>query len=188
MDVIPTHVGGLPAKFHPRPFSISEAQMSATTSKQPVRNNPTPIVEQGQQFYLDFDFMGASTEDYTRPDKEKDQVVLSYDGYNSYLLAVDEVSKYVWVFLTKSKEPPLDLITSFLNRFGHEKGDFLRTDQGSELARSDAFRQTALTRHFELEIMPSYVVEPIGADSPSQNGAVFPFHYVSRLQQKELPP
>ena len=65
--------------------------------------------------------------------------MLSYDGFNSYLLAMDEVSKYIWVFLTTSKEPPLDLITSFLNRFGHEKGGFICTDQGGELARSAAF-------------------------------------------------
>ena len=56
--------------------------------------------------------MRASTDDYSRPDKEKDRVVLSYDGYTSYLLAVDELSKHVWVFLTKSKEPPIELVTT----------------------------------------------------------------------------
>ena len=116
--------------------------------------------------YLDFGFLRASTDDYSRPDKEKDRVVLSYDGFNSYLLAVDEISKYVWVFLTKSKEPPIDIIKLFLTKHGHKDGGLIRTDQGGELARSSAFRDACS------ELDNPYIIEPTGADSPSQNGAV----------------
>jgi hypothetical protein len=54
---------------------------------------------------MDYGFMRASTSDYTRRDKSKDRVVQSYDGYSSYLLIVDEATRFVWVFLTNSKSP-----------------------------------------------------------------------------------
>ena len=56
---------------------------------------------------MDFGFMRASTDDYRRPNKNTDRVVQSYDGFSAYLLIVDGASRQVWVFLTKSKTPPL---------------------------------------------------------------------------------
>ena len=109
--------------------------------------------------------MRASSLDYTKPDKTLDWVIDSWDGYSSYLLIVDEASLYIWVFLTKSKEPPLDLIDTFLDCFGHRNGGSIRSDQGGELARLFAYSDLLLRKH-------KYVVEPTGTDSPSQNGAV----------------
>ena len=37
-------------------------------------------------------------------------------------------SQYIWVFLTKTKEPPLDIIDTFLDRCGHEHGGSISTD------------------------------------------------------------
>jgi hypothetical protein len=71
----------------------------------------------------------------------------------------------MWVFLTKSKDPPLDIIDSFLKKFGHDNGGSIRSDQGGELAKSTALADMVLREH-------SYVFEPTSADSPSQNGAV----------------
>ena len=68
-------------------------------------------------------------------------------------------------FLTNTKEPPLDLIDTFLTRFGHAHGGSIRTDQGGELARSFQLSDMVLRTH-------NYVIEPTGVDSPSQNGAV----------------
>ena len=109
--------------------------------------------------------MRASTSDYARPNKSTDRVVSSYDGYTSYLLVIDEASRMAWVFLTKSKDPPIDIVRAFLTLHGHSDGGCVRTDQGGELASSGAFRDL-LMREF------SYSLEPTGADSPSQNGAV----------------
>jgi hypothetical protein len=81
-----------------------------------------------------------------------------------YLLIVNEASRFLWVFLTKSEEPPLAIVEMFLGRFGHADGGVVRTDQGSELARSPEFCDTILHNY-------QYVIEPTGADSPSQNGA-----------------
>ncbi len=109
--------------------------------------------------------MCASTTDYARPNKSTDKVVSSYDGYTLYLLIIDEASWYAWVFLTKSKDPPLNIVRAFLRLHGHADGGSIRTDQGGELASSFAFGDLVLK-----EI--GYTLEPTGADSPSQNGAV----------------
>ena len=78
---------------------------------------------------------------------------------------MDEASWYIWVFLTKSEDPPIDIIETFLGRFGHADGGIIRTNQGGELARSSDLSDTILRNH-------QYVIEYTGADSPSQNGAV----------------
>ncbi len=83
--------------------------------------------------------MRSSTSDYAHPNKATDLVVLSYDGFNSYLLIIDEASRYAWVFLTKSKDPPLDIIRAFFTMHGHWDGGCVCTDQGGELASSSAF-------------------------------------------------
>ena len=114
---------------------------------------------------MDFGFKRASTSQYAKPNKKDDRVVLSYDGFSSYLLVVDEASRYIWIFLTNTKEPPLDLIDTFLTRYRHAHGGSIRTDQGGELARSFKLSDLVLRTH-------NYVLEPTGADSPSQNGAV----------------
>jgi hypothetical protein len=114
---------------------------------------------------MDFGFMRASAEDYTRADKTKDRVIFSYDGYSSYLLIVDEASCYIWAFLTNSKSLPLDIVREFLRHHGHVEGGCVQTDQGGELAQSHAF-QDLLLREFH------YTLEPTSLDMPSQNGAV----------------
>ncbi len=100
--------------------------------------------------------MRASTTDYSRRDKSKDRVVLSYDGFSAYLLIVDKALRYVWIFLTNSKSPPLDIIEEFLTLHGHAEGGCIRTDQGGELAGSSKF-QDILLQQFH------YTIEPTGA-------------------------
>jgi hypothetical protein len=91
-------------------------------------------------------------------------VVYSYDGFTFYLLIVDEASRYVWVFLTNSKSPPLNIIDEFLKTHGLQDGGFIRTDQGGELAGSQAFLDICGVNH--------YKSKPTGSDTPSQNGAI----------------
>jgi hypothetical protein len=62
---------------------------------------------------MDFGFMRSSSKDYKRPNKVTDRVVTSYDGYSSHLVIVDGASCRVWVFLTKMKEPPIDILRAF---------------------------------------------------------------------------
>ncbi len=109
--------------------------------------------------------MRASTSDYSHPQKSKDRVVQLYDGFTSYLLIVNEATRYVWVFLTTSKDPPLDIVSKFLHHHSHKTGGSIRTDQGGELAHSLEFQDLVLWKFH-------YTLEPTGADSPSQNGTV----------------
>ena len=71
---------------------------------------------------MDFGFMKASTANYEKPNKQTDQVVLSYDGYSAYLIIVDGTSQRLWVFLTQSKEPPLEIVRAFMKKFGKGGG------------------------------------------------------------------
>ncbi len=63
--------------------------------------------------------------------------------------------------LRNQKTPPLDIIDSFLKKFGHDDGESIHSDQGGELAKSSTLTDIVLRNH-------SYVFEPTGADSPSQ--------------------
>jgi hypothetical protein len=115
---------------------------------------------------MDFGFIQASTSDYTlatSANSTTDRVVEPYDGFVAYLIIVDECSKFIWRFLCKSKETPINLVSHFLQMYGRTSGGVIRCYQGGKLARSHAFRSTMLKKHL-------YIVKPTGADSPSQNG------------------
>ncbi len=106
-----------------------------------------------------------STSDYACPNKSTDWVLISYNGYTSYLLVINDASQYTWVFLTKSKDPPIDIVHAFLIMNGHPDGGCIQVDQGDKLASKVAFWDILL-QDFR------YILEPMGTDSPSQNGAV----------------
>jgi hypothetical protein len=82
---------------------------------------------------MDFGFMRASAEDYKWPNKATDRIVHSYDGFSAYLLVIDGASRWVWVFLTATKEPPLKILHAFMSKFGRGNG-LICTDQGGKLA------------------------------------------------------
>ena len=118
----------------------------------------------GSCFHLDFGFMRASSDSYKQL-KGATRVVSSYDGYSSYLLITDAKTRYTWVFLTASKDPPVAIVQHFLTTYGLTKGyRALCLDQGGELWRSDALRTITDAAH--------YVMEPTGSDCPHQNGKV----------------
>jgi hypothetical protein len=165
LEDLTEHAIGLPKSFEWHPFRFIDFKEQARIQKRPVGRNPTRVAERGRRFYFDFGFIRASNEDYSRPTKEKDRVIESYDGFTSYLLVVDEVSKYSWIFLTKSKDPPMELTRLFLEEYAHVDGGKIRCDQGGELARSAEWRKMVLEKY-------KYYVEPTGADSPSQKGQV----------------
>jgi hypothetical protein len=164
LDVLPQNVTGLPTTFNFHPFRFIDFKEQARIRKQAAQRLAVRTQERQRHFYMDFGFMRASTLDYSCRDKAKDWVVFSYDGFSSYLLIVDKASCYVWVFLTDSKSPPIDIVKEFLNQHGYKDGGCVWTDQGGELAWSSAFQDIFL-RDFH------YTLEPTGTDSPSQNGA-----------------
>ena len=87
----------------------------------------------------------------------------SIDGYNAYLLIMDASTRYHWIFFTKSKCPPTDIIDTFLSNYGIS--DCLRTmwtNQDGELTGSSDFR-TMVLKH-------GYIMETAGTYSSFQNG------------------
>ena len=129
-------------------------EMNITKSSNKNANNAPVITAFGQRFQMDFGFMKGKLGNNTN--------IRSHDGYNSYLLIVDYHTRYLWVFLTKNKSPPLKVVTQFLSTYGTKDGTrIIRTDQGGELARSQAFRAVLDTAGYSLEIT--------GSDNSSQN-------------------
>ena len=125
----------------------------------------TRTTNNGQWFYMDFGLLRSPTADFGQPNINIDRVVKLLDGYESYLLIVDEASRHVCVSLTESKELPTETATAFLCGHGHKDGGMIRCDQGGELARSEAFCTRMLKDC-------NFVVEPTGADGPAQNEGV----------------
>ena len=133
-----------------------------------VRKNPmgatvsSDHLSASSRFHLDFGFMRASSDAFTQQ-AGATRIVESHDGYNSYLLIVDAKTRYTWIFLTASKAPPIDHVSSFLKAFGLPSGyRAVRVDQGGELWRSADFKAVVA--------QAGYSLEPTGADSPHQNG------------------
>jgi hypothetical protein len=93
---------------------------------------------------MDFGFIRASTLDYCHPHPGADRVVECFERFTSYLIIIDEASRYVWVFLRKSKEPPTDLVLDFLALHGLPFSGFIHTNLGGKLARSESFWSSLL--------------------------------------------
>jgi hypothetical protein len=165
LDLLPGCITGIPSTFRYHRFHYIDYKEQALIKKLPAQPSLVCTSKQKCRFYMDFGFICASTTVYARPNKSTDWVVSSYNGYTSYLLVIDEASRYAWVFLTKSEDPPLDIVWAFLCLHSHSDGGCIRTDQGGELASSFAFGDLVLKEF-------GYTLEPMGADSPSQNGAV----------------
>ena len=115
----------------------------------------------GQMFHMDFGFVRGS--DFKI--KEDDgRIITSRDGYNSYLIIVDKFSSYTWIMLSRSKDPPLEFVRSFLDTHRDKRGPStrIRTDQGGELWASSEFQEAIRDS--------KCLLEPTGAGDPAQNG------------------
>ena len=136
---------------------------SKITKKNRNKTSRTVLTSRGQKFHIDFGFVRSLDDSKDKVSKNKHNFTTSIDGFNSYVIIVDAFTRYTWTFLTSSKEPPIDLLKSFLNDHGLQQGNrTIRTDQGGELYRSVRFR--------EIAELAGYKVEPTGSDDSAQNG------------------
>jgi hypothetical protein len=147
LDLLPGNITGILPSFHYHPFRFIDWKEEAQIQKQTALCFAKQTTGTKQQFYLDFGVMRTSSSNFNSPNKTHNQVAQSYDGYSSYLLIVDEASGHIWAFLTKSKEPPLDIIDAFLAQHGHSHGGCLRMDQGGELACSSHLLDMVLCKY-----------------------------------------
>ena len=121
-----------------------------------------PNIEPGQKFHMDYGFVRGSG--FKEEDKQG-RTITSIDGYNSYLSIIDRATRYQWLFLTKSKEPQIEIVRRILNKFKSTNPNRqVRVDQGGELGRSNAFKDVIAECDFELELT--------GSDNSRQNGLV----------------
>ncbi len=165
LNLMPGRILGIPPSFQYHQFHFIDWKEEARIQKQAANYSAEQTNESKRRFYMDFGFMRASMSQFGRPNKTQDQVVLSFDNFTSYLLTIDEALRHAWVFLTASKDPPVDIVKAFLEQFGHANGGLIWTDQGGELACLVEFCDMVLRNH-------NYTVKPTGMDSPSQNSAI----------------
>ncbi len=122
---------------------------STHNSNSTISDNNEPPIQCGQHFNIDFGFMKGSG--YCTKDQEG-YTITSIDGYRSYCLIIDRLSCYTWIFLTKTKTPPIDMIKQFLQQHGntHATRKTIQTDEGGELWHSQHFRQMAMEANYIL--------------------------------------
>ena len=124
----------------------------------------------GQMFHMDFGFIRGPSNLCAVVAHRADpapKIIASRQGYVCYLLIIDAATRYAWVFPSKSKAAPTQLLDAFLRAFGRHDSTVrtIRSDQDGALYRNDALRAMVLDKH-------GYVFEPTGADASSQNGMV----------------
>jgi len=123
----------------------------------------------GQHFHVDFGFMKGSG--YCKKDEEG-RTITSIDGFRSYFLIIDRKTRYVWVFLTKTKTPPLKIFGQFLKDHGHPTAQnrTVRSDRGGELWGSQAFRDVVQQAGFIMDpTAPQAAFQNAKAERPNRN-------------------
>ena len=81
-----------------------------------VLPSPDKTTSRGQRFHMDFGFVRGDNSHKTNDKTQR--IVTSIDGFSSYLIIVDSHTSYTWVFLTSSKEPPIDIVKQLLHYHG----------------------------------------------------------------------
>ena len=129
-------------------------QLTETSPKLP--NFPTNV---GQHLHMDYGFVRGSDWSSTTNDGK---LVTSIDKYRAYLLVIDKTSRYIWIYLTKDKSPPIKQVEGLLTHFQRYQFATIMTDQGGELAKSNAFKLLCQQQQ--------YILQPTGAYASKQNG------------------
>jgi hypothetical protein len=95
LDLLPGNVTGIPPDFHYHPICFLDWKEEARIQKQAALQTAERTTEIKRRSYMDFGFMRASTSNFSQPSKKHDRVMLSYDGYSSYLLIINKASRYI---------------------------------------------------------------------------------------------
>lgn len=122
----------LPSPSEDDPFFIDDPEIAASSA--------------GQHFHMDFGFVRGSK--YVVK-SENNPSITSIDGYNSYLIIVDRVTRYIWIFLTISKAPPITIAQKVLHKFKCKNPHrTVQTDQGGTLGMSHEFQKMVGNENF----------------------------------------
>jgi hypothetical protein len=80
----------------------------------------------------------------------KETVLKSHDGFSSYLLIIDAATRYIWVFLLKSKDPPIAIIDQFLTKHGTARRGTITTTPDGLLDKSMSFKKVCTNQGYQL--------------------------------------
>ena len=118
-------------------------------------------IRPGQHLHMDFSFFRGSA---FKDNDDQGHLITSIDGFRSYLIIFDWVTRYKCLFLTSTKHPPIQEVYSIIKKFHpslHGLHTAIHTDQCGELENLHKFRD--LLKKYE------YSYEPTGTNS-SKNG------------------
>ena len=144
---------GMPRTGNLHPQFHCQACAMAKMTKTPRRKKEDQATNPGERFHMDFGFVRGpknpqvllkqkrTPKHETRTAKSHHPIKTSHDGHSSCLLMTDAASRFTWMFLTKTKEPPIETLNTFMTQHGltDKIPKLVQTDQGGELARSKAF-------------------------------------------------
>jgi hypothetical protein len=97
----------------------------------------------------------------------KEIIIKSHDGFSSYLLIIGAATRYIWVFLLKSKDPPIALIDQFLNKHGTSTKGTITTTPGGLLHKSKTFQTLCINKGYANDtanIIPNLDFESAGIE------------------------
>jgi hypothetical protein len=107
----------------------------------------------GTAFHMDLGFIrGPKNLQDVLQDKAvpKETVIKSHDGFSSYLLIIDAATRYIWVFLLKSKDPPIATIDQFLTRHRTARRGTITTTPDGLLDKSMSFKKLCTNQGYQL--------------------------------------
>ena len=130
----------------------------------------------GQHFHMDFGFV-RGTLFKLQSAKGEGPTITSVDGKNFYCLIVDRAIRHIWVFLSNTKEPPIEPVCMVLRKFGANiTHSTVQTDQDKGLGKSKDFLQMLSDEWFTPELT--------GSDSSGQNSqAKRPHHNLAQMMR-----
>ena len=75
----------------------------------------------GQHSHINFGFVQGSDFKVLTGKKGKGPTLTSIDAKNSYCITVDGATRYIWVHLDNTKQPPIDQVRMVLQKFGNKQ-------------------------------------------------------------------
>ena len=141
LDFISQHAEVIPMQFKYHPFCYIKFKEQARIQKQAIGTCLLKPLTFLHGFWFQMGFIWTSDMNYNCPNKKKDWIFFSYDGYISYLLIFYEANQYVWLFLLASKDPPIEIVNLFLATFvqGKTEGGLIHFDNGIKLEKFKSF-------------------------------------------------
>jgi Reverse transcriptase (RNA-dependent DNA polymerase) len=174
------HVTGIPAMNTKHnsgfccPFCMFAKMRKQKGKTEAQRENITP----NSTFHMDLGFIRGPEnlqEILKNGETPKQTVIESHDGYTSYLLIIDGATRYIWIFLNKTKNPPIQLIDNFLATHGNnqQQPGSITTSKGGVLEKSKTFQQHTKTQGYTITTVQNQLdidLEPAGQDpSPHEH-------------------